>query len=93
MILMMVINSVYLCICTIIKVYTCIHIINFTYNAVPKFNFQTPNITIHEPDGPARICVIMNGMIGGAIRNITVTAQTGQKVGAENQATGIQTYQ
>ena len=48
-----------------------------------------PNITIPEPNGYANICVVMTGKIAEAI---VVTAQTGQKAEAENQATGIVRY-
>lgn len=48
-----------------------------------------PNITVPEPNGPVNICVVMAGAISGPI---VVTAQTGQKAGAENQATGTITY-
>ena len=52
---------------------------------MPIFDFQNPNITIPEPDGPAEICVTMTG---GTTVNITVTAMTGPKSGASDQATG-----
>ena len=57
-----------------------------TCTIVPTFNFQSPNITIPEPDGPAEICITMDG---GTFAPINVTAMTGPKSAVSYQATGI----
>ena len=56
---------------------------------VPEFTFETPNITVPEPDGPVEICVLRNGFIDV---NIVVTWETEPKSGAEDQATGNAIY-
>ena len=56
---------------------------------VPEFTFETPNITVPEPDGPVETCILRNGFIDV---NIVVTWETGPKSGAEDQATGNAIY-
>ena len=56
------------------------------HTIVRTFDFQFPNITIPEPDGPAEICITMDG---GTLVPINVTAMTGPKSGVSDQATGI----
>ena len=61
----------------------CIH--SHVCQIEPTFNFETPNITIPEPNGPAQICITMTGRIAVPI---SVTAMTGPKSGSPDQATG-----
>ena len=61
----------------------CIH--SHVCQIEPTFNFETPNITIPEPNGPAEICITMTGR---TTVPISVTATTGPKRGAPDQATG-----
>ena len=58
----------------------CIH-------TVPQVRFNTTDVFIHEPEGPAEICVVMDSRFEASFSPV-VTAQTVQKAGAANEATG-----
>ena len=55
-------------------------------HAVPEFNIEPPMRNITEPDKMVEICIRTNSPL---TRNIVVTAETGEKSGAVNNATGI----
>ena len=59
----------------------------FSCVTVPEVNFESPNITVTEPNGPVQICAIVDSAIGIGI-SIVVTAQSQTKSGAANPATG-----
>ena len=52
------------------------------------FTINPPNITISEDESEVFVCVSKINDVGLA-RDIVVTAQTGAKTGADDQATGI----
>ena len=53
--------------------------------AEPEFNIDPPMVTVPEPDGMVEVCITTDSPLA---RNIIVTAVTGPKSGAANQATG-----
>ena len=55
-------------------------------HTVPEFNIDPPMRNVTEPEGMVEICVTTDSPLG---RNIVVTAVTGPKSGAANQATGM----
>lgn len=55
-------------------------------HAVPEFNIDPPMRNVTEPEGMVEICITTDSPLG---RNIVVTAVTGPKSGAANQATGM----
>lgn len=57
----------------------------FYTQTVPEFNLIPENILIVERNTEVEVCVVFTGTLG---RNVTVTAETGPKIGVSNQATG-----
>ena len=53
---------------------------------VPEFNIGPPMVNVTEPEGMVEVCITTNSPLA---RNIVVTAVTGPKSGAANQATGM----
>ena len=56
-------------------------------NAVPVFTISPSNITVSEDDTDVTICISRLSDVVLA-RDVVVTAQTGFKTGANDQATG-----
>ena len=54
--------------------------------AVPEFNIGPPMVNVTEPEGMVEVCITTSSPLA---RNIVVTAVTGPKSGAANQATGM----
>ena len=54
-------------------------------HAEPEFNIDPPMVTVDESDGMVEICITTSSPLA---RSIVVTAVTGPKNGAANQATG-----
>ena len=55
-------------------------------HAVPEFSIDPPMRNVTEPEGMVEICITTDSPLA---RNIVVTAETGPKSGAANQATGM----
>lgn len=58
----------------------------FYPQTVPEFNLVPEDITVVENDIEVEVCVVS---IGTLARNVVITAETGPKSGALDQATGI----
>ena len=58
----------------------------FYPQTVPEFNLVPENIRVVENDAEVEVCIIL---VGTLARNVVVTAETGPKSGALNQASGI----
>ena len=56
-------------------------------HTVPEFTISPRNVTVSEDASEVIICVSMDSGVGIS-RNVVVTAQTGAKIGADDQATG-----
>ena len=70
------------CILTISARHSNYHIFAQT---VPEFNLTPLNIVVPENVSEVEVCITLNGSLAS---NVTVTAETGSKSGASDQATG-----
>ena len=61
-------------------------ICNFVIHTVPEVIVERPNVTIPEGPPEVEICILLTT---GVTEEVVVTAETGPKSGAANQATGI----
>ena len=55
------------------------------YNTEPEVNVDIPDISVPENQTEVEICISLNT---GVSENVVVTAETGPKSGAANQASG-----
>ena len=58
----------------------------FYPQTVLEFNLVPEDITVVENDTEVEVCVVSTGTLA---RNVVITAETGPKSGALDQATGI----
>ena len=67
-----------------------LHCYNYIIScAVVEVNIEMRNVTVPESDPNVEICFSLSS---GITEEVIVTAETGPKAGAANQATGIHTY-
>ena len=58
---------------------------HFLSQTVPEFNLPPLNIVVPEDTSEVEVCITLNGSLAS---NVAVTAETGSKSGASDQATG-----
>ena len=59
---------------------------NFISLTGPGVSVERPNVTVPENETEVEICLILST---GIVEQVVVTAETGPKTGAADQATGI----
>ena len=57
----------------------------FSHGTVPTVIVERPNVTVPENEAEVEICLILST---GIVEQVVVTAETGPKTGATDQATG-----
>ena len=57
----------------------------YIYFTVPEFSLTPLNTVVPENISDVEVCIVLNGSLAS---NVVVTAETGPKSGASDQATG-----